>query len=178
MSQPNDISIGPDDVLYASDPDWKNKTGSLWRISPDGQMDQIASNLGTTNGIELSPDGKKLYVGESLQRKIWVYDLNPQGQLSNKKLLIEFPDHNLDGMRCDIDGNLYITRHGAGKVLKLSPEGTILKSIDVKGSKPSNLCFGGSDGRTVYVTEVEHHRIVSFRVDRPGLSWQRWQDQN
>ncbi len=176
MSQPNDIAIGPDDYLYASDPAWKDKTGQIWLISPAGKVTNLAKDIGTTNGIELSPDGKKLYVGESIQRKVFVYDIGSDHQLSNKKLLIEFPDHNLDGIRCDVDGNLYVTRHSAGVVLKLSPDGKVLKTIDVLGTMPSNICFGGPDGCTAYVTEVEKKRIVSFRVDRPGASWQRWQE--
>jgi sugar lactone lactonase YvrE len=76
-------------------------------------------------------------------------------------------------MRCDVDGNLYITRYGKGTVVKVSPAGEILQEIDVLGKSPSNLCFGGPDGRTVYVTEVEHTRLVQFRVDRPGLEWHR-----
>ena len=79
-------------------------------------------------------------------------------------------------MRCDVDGNLYVTRHGKGTVAKVSPEGKVLREIDVLGTKPSNLCFGGPDGRTVYVTEVDHQRLVQFRVDRPGLEWQRWRE--
>ena len=75
----------------------------------------------------------------------------------------------------DIDGNLYITRYGKGTVAVLSPKGEIVREIDILGKQPSNLCFGGPDGKTVYVTEVEHQRLVSFRVDRPGLAWQRWQ---
>jgi len=176
MSQPNDIAIGPDDFLYASDPAWGKKTGQIWLVSPSGKVTNLAKDVGTTNGIEVSPDGKKLYVGESIQRKIFVYDIGPDHLLSNKKLLIEFPDHNLDGIRCDVDGNLYVTRHGAGVVLKLSPEGKELKTIDVPGTMPSNICFGGPDGCTAYVTEVEKKRVVTFRVDRPGLSWQRWQE--
>ena len=78
-------------------------------------------------------------------------------------------------MRCDVDGNLYITRYGKGTVVVLSPEGKVLHEIDVLGPTPSNLCFGGPDGRTVYVTEVSKQRLVRFRVDRPGLAWQRWQ---
>jgi len=93
---------------------------------------------------------------------------------SGKRLLKQFPDHGFDGMRIDVDGNLYITRHGKGTVVKLSPQGEVLKEIDILGGKPSNLCFGGPDGRTVYVTEVDHTRLVQFRVDRPGLEWQRW----
>jgi sugar lactone lactonase YvrE len=51
----------------------------------------------------------------------------------------------------------------------------VLREIGVLGPAPSNLCFGGPDGRTVYVTEVTKQRLVQFRVDRPGLAWKRWQ---
>ena len=74
-----------------------------------------------------------------------------------------------------IDGNLYITRHGKGTVVKMSPQGEILQEINVLGKHPTNICFGGPDGCTAYVTEVEHRRVVSFRVERPGLAWHRWQ---
>jgi sugar lactone lactonase YvrE len=103
-----------------------------------------------------------------------MFDLEPDGGVANKRLLKKFADFGFDGMRCDVDGNLYVTRHGKGTVIKFSPDGTILREVDVLGKMPSNLCFGGPDGRTVYVTEVEHQRLVSFRVDRPGLAWQRW----
>ena len=53
----------------------------------------------------------------------------------------------------------------------MTPTGKILQKVNVLGAKPSNLCFGGPDGRTVYVTEVENTRLVAFRVDRPGRSW-------
>ena len=77
-------------------------------------------------------------------------------------------------MRCDIAGNLYITRYGKGTVVVLSPKADELREIDVLGKQPSNICFGGPDGRTAYVTEVEHRRLVQFRVDKPGLASQRW----
>lgn len=57
----------------------------------------------------------------------------------------------------------------------MSPDGKILKEIAVLGKQPSNICFGGPDGRTAYVTEVEFARVVTFRVDTPGLAWQQRQ---
>ena len=63
---------------------------------------------------------------------------------------------------------------GKGTVVVLSPAGEILREIDVLGARPSNLCFGGTDGRTVYVTEVVHRRLVKFRVETPGAAWKRW----
>jgi sugar lactone lactonase YvrE len=176
MSQPNDITIGPDGTLYASDPNWGKSTGRIWKIDTKGKITLAADKLGTTNGIEVSPDGKSLYVNESAQRNIWAFDIAKDGALANKRLLKKFEDHGFDGMRCDVDGNLYVTRYGKGTVVKLSPKGKELQEIDVLGKSPSNICFGGPDGRTAYVTEVEHRRLVQFRVDRPGLSWQRWQE--
>jgi sugar lactone lactonase YvrE len=175
MNQPNDLAIAPDRTLYASDPNWSKGTGQVWRIGTDGKVTKVASDMGTTNGIDVSPDGKTLYVNESVQKNIWSFPIKADGSLGEKRLLKKFDDFGFDGMRCDVDGNLYIARYGKGTVVKLSPEGKILKEIDVLGKTPSNICFGGPDGRTAYVTEVEHRRVVQFRVDRPGLAWERWQ---
>jgi sugar lactone lactonase YvrE len=171
MNQPNDLAIDAKGNLYASDPNWGKGTGQLWRISKKGKVLLLADDMGTTNGIEVSPDGKTLYVNESKQRNIWAFSIKKDGSVEKKRLLKKFEDHGFDGMRCDAKGNLYVTRYGKGTVVILSPEGKILKEIDVLGAKPSNLCFGGPDGRTVYVTEVEHTRLVQFRVEHPGLSW-------
>ena len=172
MNQPNDLAIAADGTLYASDPNWKDGTGEIWRIDPDGTTHRLADKMGTTNGIEVSPDGSTLYVNESVQRNIWAFTIRER-RLQNKRLLIKFNDHGFDGMRCDVDGNLYVTRHGKGTVAKISPQGVVLKEVAVLGPHPTNICFGGPDGRTAYVTEAKERRLVQFRVDRPGLEWQR-----
>ena len=169
MHQPNDIAITDDGVIYASDPTWSiPNVGQLWRVDRDGSAHLLESGMDTTNGVEVSPDGKRLYVNESTVRKVWVYDLLADGGIANKRLLIEFPDHGLDGMRSDAQGNLYITRHGAGMVAVVSPAGEVLREIKLKGSKPSNIAFGGRDGRTAYVTLQDRGAIETFRVDHPG----------
>src|SRR5690606_8671804 len=132
MSQPNDIAIDSQDRLYASDPNWKAGAGRIWRVDTDGKT-VLLDTMGTANGIEVSPDNKRLYVNESVQRKVWVYDLSEKGGVSNKRLFHEFTDFGMDGMRCDVDGNLYITRHGKGTVVKLSPEGKVLQEIRMIG---------------------------------------------
>lgn len=172
MHQPNDLAIAEDGTIFASDPDWENNRGQIWRVTPRGEITLFAKDLGTANGIEVSPDGTTLYVDESVQRTIWAFDL--RATEAKKKLVKKFTDHGLDGMRCDIDGNLYVARFGKGTVVKLSQTGELLQEIDVLGAKPSNVCFGGPDGRTVYVTEMDRQRVVSFRVDRPGQAWARW----
>ena len=173
MNQPNDLAIGPDGTLWASDPNWAQSTGQVWRIDRDGTTTLVAPNMGTTNGIEVSPDGKTLYVNESAQRNIWAFTITKDKTLTDKRLFKKFEDHGFDGQRCDVAGNLYVTRYGKGTVVKLSPKGEILQEINVLGKRPSNLCFGGPDGRTIYVTEVESTRLVAFRVDKSGASWAR-----
>jgi gluconolactonase len=171
MNQPNDIAIDSKDRLYASDPNWKAGTGGIWRIDTNGVITALEKNMGTTNGIEVSPDEKTLYVNESVQRKVWAYDLSDSGNISNKRLLIEFPDFGMDGMRCDNNGNLYITRYDKGTVVKVSPAGKIVKEIILLGKKPSNIAFGGNDGRTAYVTLQDIGNIETFQVDAPGREW-------
>jgi sugar lactone lactonase YvrE len=175
MHQPNDLAIAPDGTLYASDPDWAHGRGQVWKVSTSGEAERVAADMGTTNGIEVSPDGTWLYVNESVQRAVWKFPIRADGTLGEKRLIKRFTDHGFDGMRCDADGTLYITRPGKGTVVIMSPEGRVLREVDVLGQSPTNLCFGGPDGKTVYVTEAEHTRLVAFRVERPGLSWLRHQ---
>lgn len=171
MNQPNDLAITSDGTLFASDPNWGNSTGQIWRIDQNGTTTRVAEGMGTTNGIEVSPDNKTLYVNESKQLNVWAFTITDDKSLKDKRLVRAFDDHGFDGMRCDVDGNLYITRYGKGTVVKMSPDGDILQEVEVLGMRPSNLCFGGPDGKTVYVTEVESTRLVAFRVDRPGRAW-------
>ena len=88
MNQPNDLAIDGGGNLYASDPNWGASTGQLWRISNKGVVTKLSGEMGTTNGVEVSPDGKKLYVNESVQRNVWQFDLSKDGNISNKTLLI------------------------------------------------------------------------------------------
>lgn len=171
MNQPNDLAIGADDRVYASDPNWGASTGQLWRVDPDGSTTRLEADMGTTNGIEVAPDEETLYIGESVQRTVWAYDLSDDGQISNKRVFIDFPDFGLDGMRTDVEGSLYVTRHGKGTVAKVSPDGEILREIELSGENPTNIAFGGPDGRTAYVTVADQGNIETFRVDQPGRSW-------
>jgi gluconolactonase len=168
FNQPNDLCINKKDQLFASDPNWKESTGQLWRIEPDGETVLLEDDMGTTNGIELSPDERTLYVNESVQRRIWKFDVDDRGNLSEKTLFAEFPDHGFDGMKCDAEGNLFVTRYGKGTVVVMSPQGNQIREISLKGMKPSNITFGGKDGRTCFVTLQDRGAVETFKVDIPG----------
>ncbi|GIL22187.1 MAG: gluconolactonase [Bacteroidota bacterium] len=172
FNQPNDLCISKSGKLFASDPNWKENTGKLWRIDGPGKATLLADNMGTTNGIELSPDETRLYVNESVQRTVWVFDVDRKGNISNKKLFHKFEDFGLDGMKCDKQGNLYVTRHGKGTIAILSPKGDLLREVQMKGKLTSNLTFGGPDGKTCFVTLQDRKCVEVFESEVAGKKFQ------
>lgn len=174
MSQPNDLAIAADRTIYASDPDWPSGTGQVWRINLHGKAVLLERDMGTTNGIEVSPNERTLYVNETLQRSVWAYERASDGGITNKRLFYQFPDFGLDGMRCDAAGNLFVTRHGKGAIAKIAPTGELLREIHLGGLLCTNIAFGGADGCTCYVTIADQGMIEWFRVDIPGRSWCLW----
>lgn len=168
MSQPNDLALSSKGVLYASDPDWKKGTGRVWRIDPTGAAKVVAEgDLGTVNGLDLSPDEKVLYVGDSKTRKIWAYEIKGD-ELGARRLVTQFPDFEIDGLKVDSRGDLYVARIGKGTIAKISPRGALSREIKLGGAHPTNLVFGGPDRRTVFVTQRDGGFVESFRVDAPG----------
>ncbi len=171
FNQPNDICISKKGYLFASDPNWKESTGQIWRIETTGEAVLLKESMGTTNGIELSPDEKILYVNESVQRKIWRFDVDENGNISNQQLFAEVPDFGFDGMKCDKDGNLYITRWGKGTIAIFSPEGVLLREVEMKGKKTSNITFGGPNGKTCYVTLQDRKCVEVFESEIAGKNY-------
>jgi signal peptidase len=174
LNQPNDLAIAADGTLYASDPHFTAPIGGrIWRIvrgadgKGAGEVMTSPRRLGTTNGLDLSPDGKTLYVSESNSRQVWAYRLDGN-KLLDPRLVKGFPDFEVDGLRTDIDGRIYLARLSAGKIAVIGADGSLLREVATAGRQPTNLSFGGPDGRTVYVTQKEGRFIEAFRVDRPG----------
>ena len=173
FNQPNDMTIATDGTIYASDPHWKRHDGQVWRVrkSADGTVvgDRMIADrqMSTTNGIDLSPDGKTLYVGESDTREIWSYRIDGTHLLS-PRLVKRFDDLDIDGLRTDIDGNLFVARIRKGTIAVLSPLGKLKREIALTAKEPTNLAFGGNDGKTVFVAQRQGGFIESFRTDRPG----------
>ncbi len=178
--QPNDVGIASDDTIYFSDPDWSSSTGGgrIFLITPGPKRRTVLLDQGliTPNGITVSPDDKRVYVGQSRANNVLVYDRRPDGTLANKRVFIDFVASGVpktavpDGMRCDEKGNLYVTMVGLGKVLVVRPDGRLDRhSIESLGKSPANITFCGPDGRTVYITEKEHKRIEKARVPYRGI---------
>jgi len=176
FNQPNDMTIAADGAIYASDPHWKLREGQIWRISRSadgtiaGEKMTADRKMSTTNGIDLSPDGQTLYVGESDTREIWSYRIDGSKLLS-PKLVQRFDDFGIDGLRTDTEGNLLVARILKGTIAVLTPRGKLKREIKLSAAEPTNLAFGGNDGKTVYVTQRKGGFIESFRTDRPGREY-------
>jgi gluconolactonase len=168
FNQPNDLCISKKGIVYASDPNWQKQTGQIWRIGKDGKAVLLKENMGTTNGICLSPDEKTLYVNESIQRKVWAFELDDKGNIKSERTFATFTDFGMDGMKCDTKGNVYITRHGKGTVAIFNSGGRQIQEVELKGKDVSNITFGGKDGKTCFVTLQDRKCIEKFRTDIEG----------
>jgi sugar lactone lactonase YvrE len=173
FDQPNDITIAADGTIYASDPNWKTRVGRVWRIfkrsdgTVAGEVMTADRGMGTTNGIDLSPDGKTMYVGESGTGQIWSYRIEGN-ELKSPRLFRTFEPDTIDGIRTDVDGRLLVARIRKGAISILSPQGATIRDVALKGTEPTNLAFGGKNGTTVFVTQRQGGYIESFETDRRG----------
>jgi len=173
FNQPNDITVASHGTIYASDPNWKARSGQIWRIvrgadgTATGEVMTAARVMGTTNGIDLSPDGRTLYVGESSTGQIWRYAIRGN-ELADARLVTAFEPNTIDGIRTDRKGRLLVARILKGAIDIVTAQGRLERTITLHGKEPTNLAFGGPDGKSVYVTQRQGGYIEMFRTDQEG----------
>jgi gluconolactonase len=159
LNSPNDLAIGADGTIWFTDPPFglrgreserELEKNNVFKLNPkSGELTIIATDFDRPNGIELSPDGKRLYVADAGRpRHIRVFDITPDGKAENGRVFAQPERGNPDGMRCDALGNLWVA---AGGITIFSPDGKMIGRIAVPET-PANLCFGGEDGKTVFMT--------------------------
>jgi gluconolactonase len=151
FNSPNDLWIDPKGGIYFTDPRYGKRDNleqngeHVYYLSPEGgKIKRVISDMVRPNGIIGTPDGKKLYVADHGDKKIFSYYINNDGSLSNKKL---FVGKGSDGMALDSKGNLYLTTDA---VLIYNPNGKLLRRIEVPET-PANVCFG-KKGKTLFIT--------------------------
>ena len=170
-NRPNDIAISQSGMVYFTDPksyDPKIHDGRLFRTDPNtGKSTWLIEGLQFPNGLCFSPDGKTLYIGESVNKNI----LQIRQGVGLLDTLVTLPAGNQDPDGLDVDekGNLYIAYFGGGKIYVVSPEGKMLDSLKTPGRKPSNIEFGGEDLKTLFITECETNKVYSIRTTTPGF---------
>lgn len=157
LNGPNDVFAHPSGALYFTDPFyprpwWSHKempqpSQQVYRLSPDREeLVRVTVNLEKPNGIVGTPDGKRLFVADMGAKRTYVYDIRPDGSLANQNL---FCESGSDGMTLDTEGNLYLTGDG---VIVFDKSGKQIARIEVPEKWTANVCFGGADRRTLFIT--------------------------
>ena len=125
----------------------------MYRVAADGSVRLLTRDLAQPNGLAFSPDGRRLYIDDSERRDIRVYDVGPDGTLTNGRLFgrEEGPPHNgvPDGIRVDRQGNVFVT--GPLGIWIWDPNGNHLGTIVIP-EQPANLAWGDPDYGTLYIT--------------------------
>jgi gluconolactonase len=160
LNSPNDLVVKSDGSIYFTDPSYgvnkeQQELGfyGVYRLASDGKLTLLVKDLVLPNGIAFSPNEKKLYVNNSEAKYIAVFDVKPDGTVTNERLFADLKDASKggvpDGLKVDLQGNVYST--GPGGVWILSPDGKLLGKISVPETA-TNLAWGESDRKTLYIT--------------------------
>jgi len=182
LNSPNDLVFDDKGALYFTDPPYglpgtfKDPTKELpfqgvYRVSTDGKITLLTKELEAPNGLAFAPDYKTLYVANSQKTlAIWkAYPVNANGSLGAGRVFADATklytdgDGVPDGMKVDVNGNLFAT--GPGGVLIYTPDGTLLGRI-LTGVPTANVAFG-EDGSTLFITA--NHRVLRMRTKTRGM---------
>jgi Gluconolactonase len=175
LNGPNDVWERPDGALYFTDPFYKREwwdynqppqvTQQVYFLSADRKtLKRVTTDLSQPNGIIGTPDGKTLFVADIRARKTWAYDIQPDGELTNKQLRCNMGS---DGMTLDTEGNLYLTGRG---VTVFDPSGKEIERIPVPEGWTANVSFGGADRQTLFITASKSLYSIRLRVKGANLS--------
>lgn len=198
-NSPNDICVDGQGRVYFTDPrygdrsDMEMEIEGVYRIDLDGSVVRILQqpDIQRPNGIAVTQDSRQLYLIDSCpviggNRKVWAFDLDAEGNPSNQRVVFDFaPGRGGDGMRLDLDGNLYVaagilvprgdheTDDVPPGIYVIRPNGELLGRIPIHEDVITNLAFGGADGKTIYVTAGK--TLYQATVAVPGqVAYPKW----
>lgn len=191
LNSPNDIVCTRDGSIWFTDPSfgiaghWEGAPAAqelphaVYRIAPDGRLQQVITDLAGPNGLAFSPDESVLYVIESRatpHRKVWAYDHAPDGSLSGKRLVVDAQGPGaLDGFAVDVQGNLWCGwgSNGAADadaealdgVRVFAPDGAAIGHIRLP-ERCANVCFGGRHRNRLFM--AASHSVYALYVNTQG----------
>jgi sugar lactone lactonase YvrE len=152
--------------------------GELWRVEGEGKATEMYGNVGLTNGIGFSPDGKMIYHADSAGPHLIVHDVAPNGTMTNRRAIAQMESGTIpDGLCVDEAGCIWVAVYGGRCVTRYTPDGKLDRKIEVPAKAVTSVCFGGKDRRDLYIvtadnTEVPDRKGTIFRtrVETPGVS--------
>jgi gluconolactonase len=181
---------GPNDLVFdASGGFWftdfgktrereRDRTGVFYAKADGSEIREVIFPLDGPNGIGLSPDGRRLYVAETFTGRVWYWDVTAPGKVAPGPgfppgfgtLLAGLPGFQLfDSLAVDSAGNVCVATLANGGITVIAPDGTVLEHVPTPDPLTTNLCFGGPELRTAYVTLSATGKLVAMDWPRPGL---------
>ena len=184
LKGPNDLQLDGKGGFWFSDLGKvrardRDHGGVYWAALDGSRIIEAAFPIfGGANGIGISPDGEKLYVAETETGRLWAFDImgpghlrkNPWPSTSGASLLCQFPGfRRLDSLAITAAGNIVVATLVSGEITTVSPSGEILDVVKMPERMPTNICFGGADLRTAYITLSNTGKLVSMPWREAGL---------
>lgn len=173
LNGPNDLWVHPQGGIYFTDPFFRRNYWTrdpqmqqdgehVYYLSPDSKtLVRVATDLKKPNGLIGTPNGKRLYVADAGDNKTYVYDIQADGSLANKRL---FASMGSDGMTMDKKENIYLTGKG---VTVFNSKGEQIEQIPVAENWTANVCFGGKDMKTLFITASKS--LYGLRMNVKGV---------
>ncbi len=163
----------------------------LVRLEADGALRALDDDLGLSNGLAWTADGRRLLSVDTARQTVFVRDYDPgTGEVGERRVHLRVPDGSPDGMALDADDHLWLAVHGAGEVRRFAPDGSLVERLTVPAPHTTCVAFGGDDLRTLVVTtaqdgldaeQLREHpdsgRLFTARVGVPGVpvaTWSGW----
>lgn len=170
LNSPNDLAIRRDGHIWFTDPAFGAASDSreldfygIFHISPKGELDLVAKWQTRPNGIAVSPNGHQLYVTNSDERKLYVFDIDGKGAAANPRVVLSDIEGVPGGVRLDEKGNIYLA---ARHLLIYSSGGKLIRKVELPEA-PSNIAFGESDLESLFVTS--HGQVFRIRIPVKGV---------
>ena len=144
--------------------------GTFYQLDASLNLRQLVGKSWTCNGLAFSPDGKTLYWSDTPNRTIYRCDYDVvSGNVSNQQVFFVVPEGmgRPDGATVDSEGNYWSAQYAGGRVLCISPQGELLRNIELPVTNPTMPCFGGPDLKTLYVTSANQKMTPEHLADHP-----------
>lgn len=159
---------------------------AFYRLDADASLHRVYDGVTTGNGLAFSPDGRTGYCADTQTRKVWAFELDAQGNPSERRVHIDLAAANIDGRpdgaAVDSEGCYWVALIDTGRVARFDPDGKLMQYVELPVRWPTCPCFGGPELRTLYVTNLRTGRkpeqlaqcpdagtLVAVEVDVAGL---------
>ncbi|HVM83703.1 MAG TPA: SMP-30/gluconolactonase/LRE family protein [Candidatus Binatia bacterium] len=181
---PNDLVFDVHGGFYFTDygkfyPRYRMNGGLYYALADGSRIVEVAYPLITPNGVGLSPDGKTVYAAETETGRLWAFDLEAPGRpkrhagfaLHGGRLVCGLPGYQrFDSLAVEAGGNICVATLVSACISVISPEGKLLEQVPTGDIVTTNICFGGADRKTAYITLAGKGEAIAMPWARPGLA--------